>query len=195
MANRFVVGGEEISEDIALFVLARNGGMALGEFPFTAIGQTDGLGVLVGGVIINNYVRNGMNADCHLHVAGINRRWLSRRFLGEVYRHVFYKLGCNRTTVMIAASNQHSIDFCAGTDKKRGLGYVYEGTLRQYLANGEDMHVFGMLKSECRWLGVGELSNAHQSAARRAPTVATLHRAPNAGPFTRGASVRGLSGQ
>lgn len=165
MGRKFVLSAAD--ERVAAFVCEHNNGMSLGDSPFTAIGQTDAMGNLIGGVVFNNFTQ----ADIHMHVAGIGRRWLTRRFLGECYRYVFNQLGCGRCTVLIDAANEHSLKFCAGTEDKPGLGYIYEGTLRRYLPNGNDCHIFGMLREECRWLTVGVLSNGlkQPSAATVAP--------------------------
>src|SRR5271166_3747715 len=78
MASR-VVGA--MDEQVARFVLKHNPGMELGDSPYTAIGNLDGLGNIIGGVVFNNYTKR----DIHLHVAGVTRHWCSRRFLGEVF--------------------------------------------------------------------------------------------------------------
>jgi RimJ/RimL family protein N-acetyltransferase len=159
MGRKFVMAHED--ERVAEFVCKHNA-MELGDSPYTAIGQGDAMGNVIGGVVFNNFTKT----DIHLHVAGVGRYWLSRRFLGECYRYVFMQLKCARNTVLIDAANQHSIDFC------EGLGYVFEGTLRRYLANGNDCHVLGMLREECRWLKAGELTNGLKSTPP--PTVSRL---------------------
>jgi RimJ/RimL family protein N-acetyltransferase len=179
MARKFIVAHED--ERVAAFVMSRNDGMELGDSPYTAIGQADGQGNLLGGVVFNNFTKK----DIHMHVAGVNPRWLTRRFLGECYRYVFNQLGCRRATVMIDEANERSLKFC------RGLGYVYEGTLRCYLPNGNDCHVLGMLREECRWLKVGELSNGLKQPIP--PTVAALRQRERT-PLKQTASVQRSSG-
>lgn len=152
-----VVGS--MDEEVAAFVISKNPGMELGDSPYTAIGNLDEMGNIIGGVVFNNYIRR----DVHLHVAGTGRRWITRRFIGEVFRYVFVQLGCRRCTGLVADSNEKALTLDIG------LGFVYEGTLRKYLDNDEDCHVLGMLREECRWLKVGELKYGYQHRTPRTP--------------------------
>ena len=168
-SGRHVVSA--MDEQVANWVAARVPHLRLGGTPYTAIGQIDGLGNLVGGVVFENFTER----DIHLHVAGSGKRWLTRRFLGECFRYVFQNLGCRRCTVAIAASNAASIRFCAGLevieddglclrDIGGGLGFRYEGVLRAMLPDDEDLYIFGMLREECRWLSVGRKQSRRRAA-------------------------------
>ena len=139
MGNR-VVGDQD--ERIAAWVAERLPGFEFGDYPYTAIGLVNEVGIIKGGVILNTYT----GRDIHLHVAGLHRRWLTRDFLGEVFRHVFLQLGCRRCTVIIAASNERSLLFCAG------IGWQQEGVLRARGEQDEDWIIMGMLREECRFL-------------------------------------------
>jgi hypothetical protein len=164
MGRRYTVGGRD--EDVANFVLSMNPMMELGEYPYTAIGQVNEQGIIIGGCVITNYTKR----DCHGHLAG-QGNWLTRRFLGECFRHIFIKLGCVRCTGIVAESNLRAQRF------DEGLGFIHEGTLRRFLPNGEDAMIYGMLREECRWLNVGVLDGTKRNPASRiGPTVAALQR-------------------
>lgn len=75
------------------------------------------------------------------------RRWLTRPFLSEVFRIPFLVWGVRRVGSSISADNTDSIRFC------EHLGYTREGCIRQGAPNGSDLYLYGMLKSECRYLG------------------------------------------
>jgi RimJ/RimL family protein N-acetyltransferase len=175
---KYAIGDRDRDEEIAKFICERTA-MDLGDTPYTCIGQIDQSGVLVGGVLFNNYTQR----DIHAHIAG-DGQWLSRRFLGECFRYVFHHLGCDRVTGLVAASNSHALDF----DQK--LGFIYEGTLRRYLPGGEDCIVLGMLREECRWLNVGVLSNGRKQ--RQSATTAASHQrtGPAAAPVYAGLRQR-----
>jgi RimJ/RimL family protein N-acetyltransferase len=147
MGVKYTVGGRD--EEVAAFV-TQHTGMEFGETPYSGIAQIDALGNIVGGCIIHNFTQR----DCHVHVAGLGNRWLTRRFLGEAFRYIFVKLGCRRCTGLVGASNTHALDF----DLR--LGFVHEGVLRKHLANDEDCHILGMLREECRWINVGVSNRA-----------------------------------
>jgi RimJ/RimL family protein N-acetyltransferase len=181
MASR-VVG--QMDEAVAEFVCSHNPGMDLGETPYTAIGNVDGLGNIIGGIVFNTFTHR----DVQTHIAGIGRHWCTRRFLGEAFRYVFLQLGCRRCTALVAESNEASRRFV------EKLGFVCEGLLRAYLANDEDCLVYGMLREECRWLNVGVLSNGSNGTKSQHPREpyerpAAIHvrrHAPTVIPLARG---------
>lgn len=80
-----------------------------------------------------------------MSVVAIDPHWLNRTILRAIFRYPFEQLGCHRVTARVMADNQHAIDF----DEK--IGFVREGTMRQ-ARNGTDVHIYGMLKTECRWI-------------------------------------------
>lgn len=160
---------EGMDEQVCEWVVAHVPGMVdLGEQPFSAIGQMDGSGILCGGAVFNNFT----GRDVHVHVAGLGPRWLTRRFLGEAFRYVFFQLNCRRCTGMVARSNVHAQQF----DEK--LGFRYEGVLRAYLPGDEDCFIYGMLREECRWLNIGRKSHAQRIST---PTIARLRPGRHAG--------------
>jgi len=153
-----------MDEAVAEFVVRNNPALDLGEVPYTAIGNMDGLGNIIGGVVFNNYTKR----DIHLHVAGVTRNWCTRRFIGEVFRYVFLQLGCRRCTGMVAADNEAAIRF----DTK--LGFQYEGTMRAIMPGDVDCLIFGMLREECRWLTVGELNHGRRNETRARANSTTI---------------------
>jgi RimJ/RimL family protein N-acetyltransferase len=172
-----------MDEAVAAFVCRYNPGMDMGDTPYSAIGNVDELGNLIGGVVLNNFTRR----DIHLHVAGVGPRWCTRRFVGEVFRYVFLQLGCRRCTGLVAVSNAAARRF------DEHLGFRREGVLRAYLEHDEDCLVYGMLREECRWLNVGVthgklLSTGHANALparRRDAAAAALARAERREPAER----------
>jgi len=100
-------------------------------------------GKLIGGVVMNYYSGH----DIVLHVASTTPRWLDRRLLRHIFHYVFEVCGCIRATSVVDKSNKHVLKFDID------LGFTPEGTLRSGGTDGkDDLIVFGMLKSECKWL-------------------------------------------
>lgn len=175
MANRIVIADQD--DKVAQFVLSMNPIMSLDDTPYTAIGQFDGLGNIVGGCVFTNYTQR----DIHGHLAG-HGNWLTRAFLGECFRYIFVQLKCRRCTGLVARSNVRAQKF------DEGLGFHYEGVLRAYLPNDEDCFIYGMLREECRWLNAGVKKYAERPrtdstgiarlaaapAQRRGKTIAAL---------------------
>jgi RimJ/RimL family protein N-acetyltransferase len=141
-----IVGGRDL--EVAEWVADRCPHLELevhdGKPQFTAIGW-ERRGELVAGVVYDGYTR--INIDMHVAAEGV--RWLTREFLGEAFRYPFVQLSVRRVTGKVPATNAAARRF------DEHLGFTYEGTIRQALPGGEDLIVYGMLKSECRWLEVG----------------------------------------
>lgn len=100
-------------------------------------------GALIGGVLIND-IRP--QRDCWLTIYTTTPYWAKRHVLRYIFGIVFNLIGAKRCSVLVSKSNAKSFDMC------QRLGFIEEGILRQYRDNGEDCHVMGMLKQECKWI-------------------------------------------
>ena len=81
-------------------------------------------------------------------IASSTPKWFGYRdFMRRVFEYVFDTAGCRRFVVRVDAGNEKALKL------DLGLGFKMEGTLRQAAENGNDVHVLGMLRDECRWLG------------------------------------------
>ena len=95
-------------------------------------------------VVYNHwYPKNGVE----ISVAAIGGKWLTRHFLSAVFRAPFIEWDMRRVSSSIASDNHRSIRFC------EHLGFVREGCIREGAGPGKDLLKYGMLKSECRYLG------------------------------------------
>jgi RimJ/RimL family protein N-acetyltransferase len=74
-----------------------------------------------------------------------DRGWLSRGFLRLVFAYLWGQLECRRITGRINASNDTAIAM------SERLGFVREGTMRQAAPDGGDVHIYGLLRQECRY--------------------------------------------
>lgn len=110
---------------------------------YTALGlEKDG--ELVAGVLFTNYTKAGIV----MHVASDgSRHWMTPAFLAAAFRYPFIQLGCRRVTGLVRLDNERAMHF----DER--LGFRREGVLRAGATDGCDMVLYGMLKSECRFLG------------------------------------------
>lgn len=100
-------------------------------------------GELVAGVVYNFY---SVGNDIAMHVASDgSRRWMTKSFLRAVFHYPFVKLGVRRVTGYVPASNEAAQTF------DEHIGFVREGVMRE-AAHGEDVIVYGMLRSECKYV-------------------------------------------
>jgi len=100
---------------------------------------------VVAGVIFNNF--RPSCRDIQLTIAADSPGWMSRDSLRTIFEYVFIQLGCIRLTVSIAKKNKRARRLA------EGLGFEYEGKLRKGFDGVEDCIIYGMLHSECRWIG------------------------------------------
>lgn len=135
----------EPRERIAHWLADRVPHFVVGSTPYTAVALAKESGPIVAAVVYDDFTR--INVDAHI---AIDRPGMTRRFLGEIFRYPFLQLRVVRLTAKVAASNAASRRLCAR------LGFVNEGCCRQAFPDGDDLIIFGMLKSECRWLEVGK---------------------------------------
>ncbi len=154
LANQDKLVADWVSSRIPIF--------EFGATPYSAIGLMNHAGVLLAGVVYQNYTQR----DIHMHVAALpGKRWMSRVFLGEVFRYPFEQLGVDRVTGLVPANNVVAAQF------DEHLGFKLEGRIRKILPGDEDLLVYGMLEEECRFLNVGRFhgfANRTDGLKRRA---------------------------
>lgn len=102
-------------------------------------------GILIAGVVYNLY--NGPSICMHV-AAEPGKRWLNKDFLYRAFAYPFLQLNCSRVTGLVRVDNIEARRF------DEHLGFIQEGVIRRGASNGLDMILYGMLKEECRWLGV-----------------------------------------
>ena len=99
---------------------------------------------LVGAVVFTEFT----GRDIHVHIASQNPVWFTRPYLKVISEYPFVHCGVERVTALIDEKNERSRRLF------KGWGGCEEGRLRNYIADGQDAIVCGMLKRECRYLNV-----------------------------------------
>lgn len=135
------------------FVAARTGEDCYRDY--TAIGlESDG--ALVAGVVFTLYT--GHDGAVMMHVASDgSRQWMTPAYLAACFKYPFLVLRCRRVTGLVRADNAAAQRF------DEHLGFRREGLIRQGCNDGVDLILYGMLKSECRFL-----EGKHHAALLRA---------------------------
>lgn len=100
-------------------------------------------GKLVGGLIFHDIRPNG---EVWWTIYTEDKRWCNRRMLRFMFGLAFKALNCRRVSLAIDARNSD----CLKLAKK--LGFTREGILRAQRDDGGDNVVWGILKTECKWL-------------------------------------------
>jgi len=101
-------------------------------------------GEIIAGVVYTHFTQASITA----HIAAApGKRWMNKEFLRRIFAYPFVQLKCNRITGLVRVDNLDAQRF------DEHLGFKREGLLRQACTDGTDMILYGMLRSECRFLG------------------------------------------
>lgn len=100
-------------------------------------------GELIAGVVFEG--KNGTNIFMHVASDG-SRHWMTPAYMAACFRYAFVQEECSRITGLVRADNVDAQRF------DEHLGFKREGQLRAACTDGTDLVVYGMLKSECRYI-------------------------------------------
>ena len=101
-------------------------------------------GELIAGVVYDMYYPG---VSIRMHVAAKpGSGWAKHNHLTEFFSYPFKQLKVKRVTAPVLAKNKPASLFL------QKIGFTLEGCMRQESETDDDMLIFGMLKSECRWL-------------------------------------------
>ena len=100
-------------------------------------------GELIAGVAYNMYTGASI---CMNVAAEPGKRWTKKEFMYAFFAYPFIQLKCNRVTGLVRRSNTVARKF------DEHVGFIQEGVVRQAFEDGEDAILYGMLKSECKWI-------------------------------------------
>jgi RimJ/RimL family protein N-acetyltransferase len=127
------------SDAVKQWMSLRFGGPAAPPFCST-IAQVDD-GELQGAVWLENY--NGRSVTAH--IVGQGRRWLTRRFLEDVFHYVFVVLGCRKVIGIVREANRHARQF----DEK--LGFRLEASIADADPEGA-LLIYTLRHEDCKFL-------------------------------------------
>ena len=98
---------------------------------------------ILGGVVFSDY-RAGDSAWISIYTT--DKRWCTAKILKQIFGLAFDALHCRRLNALICADNRASISL------SERCGFVCEGRMRNYFDDGADALIFGMLRSECKFI-------------------------------------------
>lgn len=96
--------------------------------------------------------------DWHFSCAIDDPACMSRRLLKTIFRTLFTR--AVRVTALVSPDNERALD------QVRRMGFVYEGFIRLGVEGTRDAMMFGMLRSDCRFLPGYQPAVVHKPPAR-----------------------------
>jgi len=86
-------------------------------------------------------------SGCFISIASDgSRKWLTNELAVRACAYPFIQCGHRRMSALVSVRNFDSLVFV------RRFGFEKEGCMREAGLDGEDVILFGMLRSECGWL-------------------------------------------
>jgi RimJ/RimL family protein N-acetyltransferase len=108
------------------------------------ISRSEG-GVLLGGVVYENYT--GPGGSILAHISGFAPNWINRDILFVMFDYPFRQLDCKQAFGQVAAKNTHSIEF------NTKLGWETVITLEGVFPD-DDMVLMRYRREACRFLSI-----------------------------------------
>lgn len=101
----------------------------------------------IGGVVFTEYRKMPHGSDIRIFAAGLpGTPWMTKKTLHDVFSIPFRQLDCIRVTSIVSEKNR------ASADLQPRLGFRREGVARRGADGKTNAIIFGMLKTECKWL-------------------------------------------
>lgn len=105
------------------------------------------IGCMHGDTLVAVVMFNQLRRDsAEIGIVSTSPKWLTRQVCTHIAAFAFDILQLRRVSGITSRKNKKARDLALR------LGFVYEATLKEGYANGEDAVVFRMLRKECKWL-------------------------------------------
>lgn len=122
--------------------VAEKTGMELRPGTYQALMVVNDDGNFIAGVVITNF----RGTDCEISCASESAMAWRPHVCAAVFKYIFEQLGCVRCTSITTKRNKRARGFL------EALGFALEGNLRLGYDGTHDALIYGLLRSECRYL-------------------------------------------
>lgn len=130
------------TELVAEYVKSKIDGLDLTPGQYTAMMVVNDQNDFVAGITFSNYRSHNIEISCASETGTAWRPHVLR----AVFTYVFGQLDCVRCTCITSKANKKTRDFL------ESLGFVLEGNIRLGYGGTKDALIYGLLRSECRYL-------------------------------------------
>jgi RimJ/RimL family protein N-acetyltransferase len=101
----------------------------------------------IGGAVLSNFRAGEFGSDCEISCASESPMAFRPHVMRAVFTYVFVQLGCVRLTAITTKRNVRTRRFL------EALGFRLEGCVRRAYDGKRDALIYGLLASDCRYLG------------------------------------------
>lgn len=155
------------TEMVGAYVMEKIPGLVLKPDMYIAFMIVNDQMDFVGGVVFTNYREtDGKPTDVEISCAAETPIAFKDDVCKAVFKYVFETAGCVRCTSITVKGNKKARDFL------QGLGFQLEGNIRSGYDGRRDALIYGLLRSECRFL-TDDSEREHGEEERTSGTPAT----------------------
>lgn len=151
-----------LTEMVGAYVTEKIGGMTLTPGMFSAMMVLDDNNDFVAGIVFSNFRGTDVEVSCASDTPAAWRPHVCR----AIFKYVFEQLGCVRCTSITVKGNRKARSFL------ESLGFQLEGNVRLGYDGTKDALIYGLLRSECRFLAdESETLDGEKEWAERPPST------------------------
>lgn len=131
-----------LTEMVGQYVTEKIGGLQLVPGQFAAMMVKNDNDEFVAGVVFSNFRGTDIEVSCASETPAAWRPHVCR----AIFKYIFEQLGCVRCTSITTKGNKKARGFL------ESLGFQLEGNVRLGYDGTKDALIYGLLRSECRFL-------------------------------------------
>jgi len=150
------------TDKVGAYCMEKIPGLKLDPGMYSAFMVVDDKNDFVGGVVLTNFRGTDIEISCAAETPMAWRHDVCK----AIFKYVFEQLNCVRCTSITVKGNRRARGFL------EGLGFQLEGNVRLGYDGTKDALIYGLLRSECRYL-LDEREPDHGEEIRPASSPAT----------------------
>lgn len=156
-----------LTDMVGQYVMEKIPGLVLQPGMFQAFMVVNDNSELMAGIVFTNYrTTDGKPTDIEISCAGETPAAWRPSVCKAIFKYVFETVGCVRCTSITVKGNRKARSFL------EGLGFQLEGNVRLGYDGFKDALIYGLLRSECRFLADDSEMNDGQEVVTDPATAA-----------------------
>lgn len=132
---------------VGQYLMEKVPGLRLTPEMYTAFAFLSDKSEFVGGCVVTNFREGQFGNDCEITCAAETPMAFRPHVFRAVFGYVFEQLSCVRLTAVTTTRNKRARTFL------EAIGFVLEGNIRRGYDGRRNALVYGLLASDCRYLG------------------------------------------
>lgn len=132
---------------VGRYIMEKVPGLRLAEGSYSGLAFVNENKDFIGGAVLSNFRAGDFGNDCEISCASESPMAFRPHVMRAVFGYVFGQLQCVRLTAITTKRNVRTRRFL------EALGFRLEGCVRRAYDGKRDALIYGLLASDCRYLG------------------------------------------